>query len=410
MPMRVEVVGRLGPVVLGGLMLVIGGLSGCGEDKKPSDTSDTTAPDVEPDAPDSDDSDDTGGTVDTLDTADTADGTEDADTAGPGCPDLAVSGVLVANDVAGVFTLGGEVDLGLGSAEHPDIVVFELFSDAAGTFRLGEGVNDNYATCDQCVRVLEDTGEGRQPRQYFPISGSIKVEYPSAGGREVRITLAEVQLVEVTIRAADLRSIPVEDGGCYQRTQSLVLETAVCVPACGDHICGDDGCGGVCGEGCSQGVCSLDGARCEASANVCQQVQITGILANPDVGVYRLSLTELGLGAVDATDFLQIEFYANGTGGFSLGAGINRNYRTCEQCVRVVVDGRREFFQREGLLTVSPASEPIAVPGEDAFVDLLLSGVILDEVTLDDEFNSSRKAGGSCIELVVDGPLRSAEL
>ncbi|HRE92025.1 MAG TPA: hypothetical protein PK095_23115 [Myxococcota bacterium] len=377
----------------------------CGEDEPSEDTRQDT--EVTTDAPDTIE-------VDTSDGVDTAPETDDTtgpevDSVGPGCGELALTGALEANDVAGVFTLGGEIDLGLGDPEIPDIVVFELFSDAAGTFRLGEGANENYATCDQCLRVIEDASSG-SARQFFPTAGSIEVEHLVPGGRDVRFTLSGLELIEVTIRQADLRSVPVEGGRCYRRVEPFSLETAACVAACGDHVCGDDGCGGVCGEGCEAGVCSLDGLRCEADTSVCQDVAVAGILANPAAGVYRLSLTELGLGSVSATDFLQLEFYENATGGFSLGAGTNRNYRTCGQCVRLIVDGRREFFQREGLLTVSPASEPIAVPGEDAFVDLTFSGVVLQEVTLDDEFNSTPKPGGACVRLVVDGPLRSAEL
>lgn len=393
--------GRLG--WLFGLALLF---AGCGEETPASDTGDDG--DVPTDTADTGDTADSGDSA--PDSADTpGEDVAEVDTVVPGCGELTLTGSLEANDVAGVFTLGGEVDLGLGDPEIPDIVVFELFSDEAGTFRLGQGANENYATCNQCVRVIEDASSG-SARQFFPTAGSIEVQYLGQSGRAVRFTLSGLEMVEVTIRQADLSSVPVEGGRCYRRLESFSLETAACVAACGEHICGDDGCGGVCGDGCEAGVCSLDGLRCETDTTVCQDVEVSGILANPAVGVYRLSLTELGLGAVSATDFLQLEFYENATGGFSLGAGTNRNYRTCGQCVRLIVDGRREFFQREGLLTVSPASEPIAVPGEDAFVDLTFSGVILQEVTLDDEFNSTPKPGGACVRLVVEGPLRSAEL
>ena len=372
----------------------------CGGDDPVPDT-DTVDTDIEV-TPDTD-------TVDTTPPEDVEDTQSETDV-GPTCEPFELTGVLIANDVSGVYTLGGEIVLGFGSPDTPDTVIFELFSDAAGTFTLGTGVNENYETCDQCIRIVEDTGAGAgKTRQYFPTAGSITIE--NTGGRSVRVTLTDLVLVEVTIRTADLRSIPVENGKCYRSAASITLETAACTPSCGDHVCGDDGCGGECGAGCDgTTVCSLDGQQCETSANVCQRVEVSGVLTNPAAGVYRLVVTELGLGAVDARDFLQIEFYTNSAGGFSLGGGVNRNYRTCEQCVRLVVDGRREFFQREGLLTVSELSVPIAEPGVDAFVDLTFNGVILDEVTLDDEFNSTKKTGGTCVDLVVDGALRSSEL
>jgi len=379
-------------------------LVGCGESEKATDVETTETIDIRPDT--------------APDTAETAvDTTEDVGPDSDGdepkaCKPLNVSGELVANDVSGVFTLGGEVDLGLGGSEA-DVIIFELYSDEMGTFALGTGANENYGNCDQCVRILEDVDldNGKQPTQYYPTAGSITIEPTAAGGRNVRITLEDLEMVEVTIRAADFVSTPVPNGECYVRSARLVLETAACVPECGDHICGDDGCGGACGSGCEgTQVCSIDGLRCETSRTVCQQVILEGTLANPAAGVYRLPLTPLGLGSVGASDFLQLEFYSDGTGGFSLGGGINRNYSSCDQCVRLVVDGSREFFQREGLLTVEGVSNPIAEPGVDAYVRLVFSGVRLEEVELDDEFVSTPLANGSCIDLVVNGVLTSEEL
>jgi len=345
--------------------------------------------------------------VETTDTVETA--SDVVEEVGPvTCQLLDFSGNLEAKDALGVFQLGGKVDLGLGGP-LPDAMIFEFYTDLAGTFDLAANGNENYKTCDQCVRFVQDidsTG-ATQAKNLFQKAGTLTIDAATPpNGTELKVTLTGAAFEEVSIRAVDFQTTPVENGACYQHPEPLVLETGACKPACGDHVCGPDGCGGTCGEGCRETeTCHLDGSVCEAVAT-CMQVALDGALDNTSAGVFRLDVTRLGLGAVDQEDFVQIEFYKDEVGTFNLASSANRNYASCNQCFRLVVDGKNEFYQRSGSLVLSPASVPMGDPDTEGYVDLQTTNIILEEVVIDEEFNSIPLTNGACIELV-DGQLSS---
>lgn len=382
-------------------------LAACPQDDAPADQ-DTLAPDTTADeetaaetvAPD---------TIDTI-APDTIEPEVDAtdDVAPIGCLPFSPTGDLVARDVPGVYQLGGRVDLGLGGP-LPDAMIFEFYEDATGTFDLASGGNENYKTCKQCIRFVQDIDpDGIVPaKNFFQAGGAITIDPATPpNGVDLVVTLTALEMVEVTIRAADFQTTPVENGACYRGPPSLALETGQCKPECGERVCGPDGCGGTCGAGCRDGErCRLDGSRCEIEST-CVEVALEGTLLNLDAGVFRLDVTELGLGAIAGEDFVQIEFYKPDTGSFDLGSGQNRNYATCNQCVRVVVDGRFELFQRRGRLVVADVSSPMGSPELDGYVSLELQSIVLEEVIIDDEFNSMPMPNGACIELI-DGVIAS---
>lgn len=374
---------------------------GCPDpDKSPSDTTDAT------DAADTDATDTTPDTADTgdtnspVDTADTEDTAVDPDATGS-CSTLTLTGNLVPDEAGGAFKLGGDRDLGLGGP-LPDAVVFEFYSDATGTFDLGKGDNANYMSCSQCVRFVQDidTTGAQKSKNLFQKSGTITIDAATPpNGASLKVTLTDVKFVEVIIRAADFQSTEVPNGVCYQRSGPIDLETATCVPECGDHVCGPDGCGGECGRCTGGKTCALDGKSCQDST-VCTPVALVGELTNTEPGVFRLSAESVQLGAFAAPDFFQFEFYKDSTGVFTLTGGNNKNYSTCNQCLRLVVDGRTEFFQRQGTLTIDPASKPLGVPGVDGKVDLTFEGVVLEEVIIDDQFSSRPVTDGACVEII----------
>lgn len=388
-------------------------LAACPSDDSPRDATDhatdgTDATETQDaDATETQDADATEAT-DGTDAA--TDATADAEVGPAGCKTFDLTGDLVAKDAVGVFQLGGDLDLGLGGP-LPDAVVFEFFSESTGTFDLSQSGNDNYKTCEQCVRFIEDIDPtGRAPsKNYFPRAGKITIDDATPPtGTTLKLTLARMELIEVTIRASDFQTTPVEGGGCYEREDNLVLETGVCQPQCGDHRCGPDGCGGVCGAGCAETeVCHLDGSECEETST-CVPIVLEGPLL-PDLdnpGIYRIDVSDYGLGAIEPKDFVQVEFFDDTTGTVHLDSTKNRNYSTCKQCFRLIVDGRTELFQRSGDLVISDASVPTGDPATDGFVAFDMVGVVLGEVLLDEEFNSMALPNGRCVE-IVDGPLSS---
>jgi hypothetical protein len=363
------------------------------QDTTPGDTSGDAIGDVAPDTHEA-----SGGDA-------TVDAVPEIEVGPGGCHAFAVSGTLVANEVEGVFTLGGEVDLGLGGP-LPDAVIFEFYSDATGSFDLGSGGNENYKTCAQCVRFVQDIDEsgGVSAKNFFQKRGTLAIDPTTPpNGTRLSVTLSDLEMIEVTIRGADYHTTPVDNGACYVREQALTLATGSCEPLCGDHSCGPDGCGGECGKSCgATKTCRLDGSTCELTPS-CVPIALAGELLNTAPGVFRIDVSEHGLGAVGEGDFLQIEFYKNATGTFDLAAPANRNYATCDQCVRLVVDGETELFQRKGELVVSDISVPIGDPETDGYADLQLRGIVLEQVIIDDQFNSMPLEGGGCIELLDGG-------
>jgi len=332
------------------------------------------------------------------------------DTVAPACLPFNVTGELVANDVPGAFTLGGTRDLGLGDG-RPDALVFEFYTNATGTFDLGSSLNDNYASCDQCLRVVQDIDPSgaEDPRHFFQKAGTLVVDAssPPESGR-LLVEVRDLVLQEVTI-FADYHTEPVKGGACYEAGASLVYQTAACVPTCGERACGPDGCGGECGAGCGQGQrCLLDGSAC-TSDPACYPLSLRGgELDNLAAGVYRLDTTQKALGALAESDFLQLEFYARQTGTFDLAEAPNDDYATCKQCVRLVLDGKREFFQAEGELVLDATSDPLgdpeAVPPGGA-LSARVTDLRLIEVTYDEEtFHTEPVPNGACIDLTVDAP------
>ncbi|MCC6621255.1 MAG: hypothetical protein IT385_08370 [Deltaproteobacteria bacterium] len=326
------------------------------------------------------------------------------------CQPLTLSGKLKANAVPGTFTLGGGADLGFGDA-RPDALVLEFYTNETGLFDLAAGENKSYATCDQCVRIVQDIdAEGAQPKHFFQKAGKVLIDEatpPEEG--YLNVELQDLELVEVKI-FADYHTEPVAGGACYKAEAPIVLETEPCVPACGDNVCGPDGCGGTCGSGCADGErCLLDGSGCEANPGCFPLTLRGGRLDNLSAGYYRLDTTSAKLGAPAQEDFLQLEFYSRLTGAFALDEPPNDNYATCRQCVRMVLDSRREFFHAAGSLVVGTGSDPLGDPEAEppgGALSVTLVGLRLIESVLDEEtWQMIPVPNGACIDVTLERPL-----
>jgi hypothetical protein len=107
-------------------------------------------------------------------------------------------------------------------------------------------------------------------------------------------------------------------------------------------------------------------------------------------------------------DYLWIDFYAGGeytgeqTGPFELGVGEEENYASCSRCVWLGVEFQPSpensaayFFAKSGTMDIASASDQLY--GSPL---LTLSGVTLEEVTIDfDSGLSTRVNGGRCLYL-----------
>ena len=150
-------------------------------------------------------------------------------------------------------------DVEFGDTSLTDDFIMKFYGSVnAGIYDLGIGSNTNYSTCDQCISVLQDITDGTPTKRFFQSSGFINIEkVDQFNGIQGSLT---AKLVEVTI-SGDGESIPVENGACLE-IESFIFDN-LCVPNCDNKECGDDGCGGTCGEGCGEDMtCSADQTQC----------------------------------------------------------------------------------------------------------------------------------------------------
>ena len=116
-----------------------------------------------------------------------------------------------------VYQVGDSAtDLGFGSS-LPDLIYFEFYSAATGTFDLGSGANANYLSCAQCIHVLQDLDpQTSDPqKQLFQSGGSLTIDMNTVpGAADIGLTWSNLQLVEVTIDPNTFESTPVPGGVC----------------------------------------------------------------------------------------------------------------------------------------------------------------------------------------------------
>ena len=167
--------------------------------------------------------------------------------------------------------------LGGAAAEQ---LQFEFYADDTGTFDLAQGPNTNYSTCNQCVRVFEDTdASGGAQRVFFQTGGTITVagDTPPVSGSALSVTVTDLALVEVTITDGSFVSNEVPGGACLVFPGVTSLSTPACEPQCGGKQCGPDGCGGACGVCGSEQTCTAAG-QCEGQCTP----SCAGIVCGPD--------------------------------------------------------------------------------------------------------------------------------
>lgn len=272
----------------------------------------------------------------------------------------------------------------------------------AGTYDLGSTINSTYKTCTECVYLQSDlVGEGEDAKYskvYYQKSGTLTIEAVDASN-EIKGTIQAV-LAEATI-ADDLTTTFVTDGGCIE-IETATFDSGVCVPDCTGKICGDDGCGGTCGEGCGDLACSED-------QKSCVEYECTKITLNNDP-VFDGSYIEYGSYSYQFNhtpvafegDYTTFELYdAIEAGSYDLAG---TNYADCDVCMQLFEDiqydeegymtgiGKR-FFQKSGTVTVNSFNETTGA------IDAALNNVRLVEVTVDSDWNSTEVAGGKCYDI-----------
>lgn len=104
----------------------------------------------------------------------------------------------------------------LGS-EVADLFWIELYDDVTGVLAVGDGVDDNYKTCDHCLLIAEDSPTGdlvEATRLYYATSGTMEISEASVPTEGVLdATLSEVVFKEVTIDRANTGFLTTEVSG-----------------------------------------------------------------------------------------------------------------------------------------------------------------------------------------------------
>lgn len=100
----------------------------------------------------------------------------------------------------------------------------EFFSAAVGSFDLATGVNNNYATCEQCVTFYRDYTDPVQHKLFFQSAGLLTIDQVP-GIDPLTVELSNTRLVEVTIDPDTFESTPVPGGECYDLVTDLIFRS-----------------------------------------------------------------------------------------------------------------------------------------------------------------------------------------
>lgn len=354
-----------------------------------------------------DDTSDTGTDDDTADTGNTG----DDDTADTGDTAVECIGISFENlsTVSGYDRYQGVTTEQIGDPTIDDVVSIQFFKEdyseitelVPGTYDLVQGLNSNYGTCLECVLIYEDfDGEGKT---YFQQSGTLTISEIKAGTIESKGTVS-AKLVEVTIDSENFTSTPVEGGGCYE-IEAGAWDN-ICVPDCEDRICGNDGCGGQCGEGCGPDkACNAEGTECtdySCTAITIGTAESVDVMESQNYWSYSAGY-EPSTGEESADEILvQIFAAPSADDSFDLAG---TNYSDSDQRILALedpvydTDGNltglgKMYFQQKGTITFE-SFDPATGKTKTSITDLRLIEVTIEQGT----YISTPVDGGTCLEL-----------
>ena len=148
------------------------------------------------------------------------------------CKPAVLDGTRVRTDSCvdgscGVYQVGSDsvTDLGFGGT-LPDIISFEFYSQATGTFNLAIGNDSNFGTCTQCIVIYQDLNGPNDPQKnFFQTSGMLTIDMNTVPGvaADVGLSWSNLTLSEVTIDPETFTSTVVPGGDCYAVVDSDVV-------------------------------------------------------------------------------------------------------------------------------------------------------------------------------------------
>ena len=262
----------------------------------------------------------------------------------------------------------------LGDATERDVFGIDLFqtfdgTSIPGTYDLSGGTNKSYLDCTECVRVWQDHDNKNKVRIFFQESGELVIDEVDLNN-EIKGTLT-AKLIEVTVDPDTREAAPVEGGECIA-IENWAFDTGICVPDCIGKVCGPDGCGGTCGEGCNGDLtCSEDQKSCVPFE--CYEITLgqVELLNDYDTYYYEAYATGRSAGSTDFDDIFNLYFYDEdgnsaetlASGVVNLGSGLNAEYATCTECILFYEDVNEDeeyqktYFPQSGELVFEEVKE-----------------------------------------------------
>ena len=239
------------------------------------------------------------------------------------------------------------VDNAAGETDLPDMLLLEFYDvPVLGNFDLSLSYDD----CDYCMFLYEDFYENEgnlyYTKKYFPQSGTLTFTQIASENSYESAGTASFRLVE----AEDDNSL-IEGGKCYD-VENLQWDT-ICKPQCGEGwVCGGDGCGGTCGEGCGSKACSEDHKSCvELVLDDCSGLSIP-ISTLTQYTPNKFYATNASEDPIFWMQFFQNDSYTVEAGTYNLASDDNLNFETCTECV-FMQSGTKMYYQHEGTLVVN---------------------------------------------------------
>ena len=274
---------------------------------------------------------------------------------------------------------------GIGSESVPDLleIGFQVDELETGIVNLTSDM-DNIG--DAYIFLYEDWDdeEYTAAKYYFQESGTLNFTEVKEGTFESKGN-GSFRLVEI-----DTDYIPLAGGKCYE-VDKIEWDT-VCVPNCDGKICGPDGCGGTCGDGCGKDLrCSTDQKSCEAFN--CTEITLGAGNYDDYYGTYDMTYSP----NTQDDDFISLELYTYESGIYDLYG------TTLDDCdlYFLIYEGYNDdtgytlYFQQKGTVKLSTQN---TAAGMDIKAEI--SGIRLEEVDYDyTSFNFVPVLGGACYEV-----------
>ena len=242
-----------------------------------------------------------------------------------------------------------------------------------GSETLADFENDETA-----IVMYEDYNEeeGTVAKYFVQESGTINITEVKEGTLESKGN-GSVRLMEV-----DTDLVQIAGGKCYN-IENMTWDT-ICIPQCEGKVCGDDGCGGTCGDGCTEDTtCNADQTACVAYS--CDTIAFEEGSYNDYYGIYLGSYTP----STTEDDMYLLEVWTDENDTYNL---YGTNYKTCDLCFIAYEGEDTTYFQQKGTVAFTYDEK------EDGSVDItaVVSGLRIEQVTVADDYTSTPVAGGSC--------------